>query len=508
MDRAWDEAPASPLLDGRYRLGECIGQGGMGRVYRADDVVLGRSVAVKVVKPAGDVSNTPERVRNEVRLLAAVEHPSLVTLLDARIEDPSASYLVMEYVDGPSLAHRLRDGALTELEAASLAVNLASGLQALHRAGVVHRDITPSNILLAPSALSRVPFHAKLADFGVAFLLDSTRLTTPGMVVGTAAYLAPEQVKGDAAATPADIYALGLVLLEALTGERAYPHASGIGAIMARLVEPPRIPEAVGPVWTRLLSRMIAIDPSERPTADEVVAIATALCRTARPERIVAATRTSGSTVPVTSLPTQPLALSVLPAVAAPPVATVPQIAAVPPTRVAPGSGERASLRRSRARGLRRRRAVILIGAAALIAGLAIPAGWWAFAGQVEQPEVIATEPELDAPASLVPSDEDGAVTDASDDIVPASSSGAASDTAEQEGGARSASENAEREQEKAARDAEKTARDEERAAAAADHEAAKAQEKAEREQEKAARDAEKAAREAERSAKPEKRDR
>lgn len=428
----------------------------MGRVYRAEDVVLGRSVAVKVVKPAGDVSNVPDRVRNEVKLLAAAQHPSLVTLLDAHIDDPNSSYLVMEYVAGPSLARRLRGGPLTELEAATLAAHLASGVEALHRAGVVHRDITPSNVLLAPSALSRVPFRAKLADFGVAFLLDSTRLTTPGMVVGTAAYLAPEQVRGDAAATPADIYALGLVLLEALTGERAYPHASGVGAIMARLVEPPNIPDAVGPVWRRLLTRMIAIDPAERPAAREVVEIATALCKTARTSPVVTADA-AVVPVPVTSLPTQPLALP------------APDVAAPLTTRVAPGSGERARLRRSRVRGLRRRRALIMVGSAALVAALAVPTGWWATAWPSDEPGMIATEPDLTPADSLIPADsltpadspvppdEPVAVTEGADDIVPASSSGAASDSAVPESAETDDFErDAAKEQAKAVRDAAK----------------------------------------------------
>ena len=112
--------------------------------------------------------------------------------------------------------------------------------------------------------------QVKLADFGVAYLMDSTRVTTPGMVVGTAAYLAPEQVRGEAIAPPADIYALGLVLLEALTGERAFPKASGMGAVMARLIESPTVPEWVGPSWARLISRMTATDPAHRPSALEV----------------------------------------------------------------------------------------------------------------------------------------------------------------------------------------------------------------------------------------------
>lgn len=350
MDRALEEAPTAPLLNGRYRLGECVGQGGMGQVYRAEDIVLGRTVAVKIVRPTGDVSNLDERVRNEVSLLAAVQHPCLVTLLDAHIHGPGPTYLVMEFVDGPSLARHMRGGPLTEREVASLAVDLASGLDAVHAAGVVHRDLTPTNILLSPSASPRVPFHAKLADFGVAFLIDSTRLTTPGMVVGTAAYLAPEQVRGDAAAPPADVYALGLVLLEALTGERAYPHASGIGAVMARLVEPPKIPASVRPEWAALLARMTSSDPAERPSAREVAAITTELRRTARPTPMVSRTAAPApATPPLQPAPTQPL----IPV----PAAAVPRPAAPAPGAPRCSSARRPSPRRWRSRpGCGRRR--------------------------------------------------------------------------------------------------------------------------------------------------------
>ncbi len=478
MDRALEEAPTAPLLNGRYRLDTCVGQGDMGRVYRAEDIVLGRTVAVKVVQPAAGVSNAAERVRNEVALLAAVQHPSLVTLLDARIEDTGSSYLVMEFVDGPSLAQHMRTGPLAEIEVAALAVDLASGLEAVHSAGVVHRDLTPSNVLLAPSALSRVPFHAKLADFGVAFLIDSTRLTTPGMVVGTAAYLAPEQVRGDAAAPPADIYALGLVLLEALTGQRAYPHASGIGAVMARLVEPPKIPSGVGARWSELLTRMTSSDPAERPTAREVAMTASELRKTARPEPMVDAA--APPVVPVVDQPTQALAAaSVTPAASAPVLAPTQALPHPAGSRTGAGSGERARLRRTRVRDQRKRRAVLLVGSAALVAGLAIPAGIWATAGHSEEPGLIATEPDVDAPTSLVTTD-DGAAGD----IVPASSTSSTEETKA-----------AEKQQRELDKQAEEQAREQQKAQEAAAREQAKADREAANEAAKAERDAAKAAR-------------
>src|SRR3546814_140705 len=174
----------------------------------------------------------------------------------------------MEYIDGPTLAQRLHDGPLAPGEVAQLAVDLASALHVVHGAGIVHRDIKPSNVLLTPAVLPGGAPRAKLADFGIASLLDRTRVTSPGIVVGTAAYLAPEQVRGEAPAPPADIYALGLVLREALLGERAYPEASGIGAVMARLMTPPTFPEDLDAAWADLLRRMTATEPADRPSAD------------------------------------------------------------------------------------------------------------------------------------------------------------------------------------------------------------------------------------------------
>ncbi|WP_240638582.1 serine/threonine-protein kinase [Microbacterium sp. ABRD28] len=264
-----------PLLDGRYRLGDLVGEGGMARVYRAEDVLLGRSVAVKVLRPGVEGSASPERARAEVAALAALSHPALVMLLDASLEPGKPEYLVMEFVEGQTLARALSASPLPPTEVAALAAELAEALHVVHAAGVVHRDLKPANILVTPSPLPHRLFRAKLADFGIAYLLDSARITTPGTVIGTASYLAPEQVRGAAPAPPADIYALGLVLLEALTGTRAFPAASAAEAALARLGAPPRIPADVGPGWRALLERMTDLDPARRPAALEV-AVATA----------------------------------------------------------------------------------------------------------------------------------------------------------------------------------------------------------------------------------------
>lgn len=272
------------LLDARYQLHERVGEGGMATVYRAEDTFLGRTVAIKLLRNEAEVLSSPVRAHREVSALARLNHPSLVTLLEANLAPGECRYLVMEYIDGPNLARLLRDGPLSTAQVAHLARELGSGLAVVHAAGLVHRDIKPSNILLAPAPRPDTLFRVKLADFGLAQLADATSVTTPGMVTGTAAYLAPEQVRGEASSAASDIYALGLVLLEALTGERAFGHASGIGAVMARLLEPPAIPSDVDLGWADLVRRMTLSDPVVRPTALEVLdTVSTLPASAARP---------------------------------------------------------------------------------------------------------------------------------------------------------------------------------------------------------------------------------
>lgn len=265
------QEPTAALLDGRYQLAERIGTGGMAEVYRAEDLLLGRTVAVKVLRVEGDLLASTDRARVESTALASLNHPGLVTLLDARVDPGHTAYLVMEFVDGPTLAQRIGCGPLSDADAARLATQLASALHAVHCAGIIHRDVKPSNVLLAPGVGPDGGFHAKLTDFGAARLTDTSGVTSPGVIIGTAAYLAPEQVRDRTASPPSDIYALGLVLLEALTGERAFAQTTDIDAILARLVEDPVIPPQVDEGWARLLRRMTDADPAARPTAAQVV---------------------------------------------------------------------------------------------------------------------------------------------------------------------------------------------------------------------------------------------
>jgi hypothetical protein len=265
------------ILGGRYILRERIGAGGMGRVFRARDEVLARDVAIKIFHADGAGEPEPLRRLSEARALAALDHPSLVTLYDARLVGEGHVYLVMELVTGPSLQRRIEQRAIPAAELAGILSDLAGALAVVHEAGIVHRDVKPSNVLLRPLHGAARESEAVLADFGVAHLIDATRLTTPGTVIGTAAYLAPEQVRGEAPQAASDIYALGLLAIEALT--RLHPFGAGSlqETLLARLARQPEVPGSVSPRWRSLLDAMTAADAAVRPAAAVVAACANEL---------------------------------------------------------------------------------------------------------------------------------------------------------------------------------------------------------------------------------------
>lgn len=251
------------ILDGRYRLGDRIASGGMADVYRATDERLGRQVAIKLFRAGTAVPDARDRLASEVRLLASLNHPRLVALYDADLaaEQP---YVVMELVEGASLSDDLaRRGRLEPARTARLGAEIADGLAYVHARDVVHRDVKPGNVLLTPDD------HAKVADFGIARLVDDARITQTGLMVGTAAYLAPEQVRGQSVTTAADVYSLGLVLLECLTGRREY-EGTATAAAGARLHRPPEVPASFGRGWGSLLTAMTADAPAARPSAAAV----------------------------------------------------------------------------------------------------------------------------------------------------------------------------------------------------------------------------------------------
>ncbi|WP_329791122.1 serine/threonine-protein kinase [Lentzea sp. DG1S-22] len=247
-------------LADRYEIAELLGTGGVAEVRRARDTRLHRDVAVKLFRAGSELSQE-RRFANEVKTLAALSHPGLVRVHDAGTAD-GAPFVVLQLIDGPTLRERLADGPLAVDDVRHLGAQLANALAYVHARDVVHRDIKPSNILLDRHG------NAHLADFGLARLIGSTRLTRTDQVVGTAAYLAPEQVRGDEFGQPVDIYALGLVLLECLTGHREY-EGSEIEAAVARLHRQPFIPEGLPPDFERLLMLMTSLSPRRRPSAAE-----------------------------------------------------------------------------------------------------------------------------------------------------------------------------------------------------------------------------------------------
>jgi predicted Ser/Thr protein kinase len=240
-------------LGRRYEVQRLLGRGGMADVYAARDTVLGRAVAVKVLR---DTANR-DRFESEARTLAGLAHPGLVTVLDAGITDDQP-WLVMELIDGATLADCCSGVALDPQRVAALGAKLADALSYVHASGFVHRDVKPGNVLLAGDG------RVLLADFGIARLVEGApTVTDTGFTVGTAAYLAPEQVRGEPVTPAADVYSLGLVLLEALTGERAYPGATAEAAV-ARLTRPPAVPPTLPRDWQNLLAAMTALDPARR----------------------------------------------------------------------------------------------------------------------------------------------------------------------------------------------------------------------------------------------------
>lgn len=257
------------VVAGRYRVDTLIGRGGMAAVYRAQDLSLGRTVALKLFAATGESAKDEGRKTSEIRLLASLKHHALVTLYDASdgsALDGEPAFMAMELVEGPTLSQLLDAGPLDRREVARMGADLAEALHVVHAAGIVHRDLKPSNVLLEDSTSPDRTFRVKLADFGIAYVVDSTRLTMPGTLVGTAAYLSPEQAKGEPPTPASDVYSLGLVLLESLTGVRAFP-GSMIEAATARLLRDPVVPESVGADWAALLVAMTDRDPDQRPDA-------------------------------------------------------------------------------------------------------------------------------------------------------------------------------------------------------------------------------------------------
>jgi serine/threonine-protein kinase len=277
-------------LGGRYRLDERIAGGGMGDVWRGTDDVLGRTVAVKILLPALlDEPGFAERFRGEARTMATINHPGVVDVYDYG-SDQQLAFLVMEYVEGDALSRTLsRVGRLTPARTMALVAQAADALQAAHANGIVHRDVKPGNLLVRPNGT------LVLTDFGIARSALVGQLTVAGSVLGTASYISPEQASGAVATAASDVYALGVVAYQCLSGHRPFDGATPIEIAMKHVRDTPRpLPSDIPPAVRAIVDRALAKDPAARwPTASAMATVA----------RQAAASLTSAVSQPVASQP-------------------------------------------------------------------------------------------------------------------------------------------------------------------------------------------------------------
>ena len=368
------------LIDDRYEVVGPLDEGGMGVVYRALDRRLGRPVAVKLVRTTDPV--VADRLMLEARLLARLDHPNVVRVYDAGTH-LGRPYIVTELVPGPPVSELVRRSPIGSADSAAIGAAAAAGLAASHAAGIVHRDLKPANILISELGIVR------LLDYGVASSADAGSLTVDGEVVGTPRYLAPEQVAGEVVGPAADVYALGLVLLECLTGARPFG-GTVVESMTARLVSAPEIPATLDPPWQPVLAAMTGRLPASRPSARRVGELLAPLGSGSDLVRLAAAGGTTTSTTGTISTSIDSSTDFAGPRADA----TLVMAAAVTPTSERPVvAGER------RPRSRRRRWLVAVIALALLAAGGAA-AGAVALADRSSP----ATSPSTTAPTTIPPS--------------------------------------------------------------------------------------------------------
>lgn len=280
-------------LGGRYRLDERIAGGGMGDVWRGTDEVLGRTVAIKILLSSLlDEPGFAERFRGEARTMATINHPGVVDIYDYG-SDQGIAYLVMEYVEGDALSRTLnRVGRLTPARTMALVAQAADALYAAHEKGIVHRDVKPGNLLVRPNGT------LVLTDFGIARSAMVGQLTQAGSVLGTASYISPEQASGRVATPVSDVYALGVVAYQCLSGHRPFEGDNAIEIAMRHVRDiPPPLPADIPPAARAVVERAMAKDPSARwPSAAALADVA----------RRAAAALAAGGAAPVSGAPASP----------------------------------------------------------------------------------------------------------------------------------------------------------------------------------------------------------
>jgi len=268
---------AETILSGRYEVGERLGSGGMSSVHKAVDRTLERTVAIKILaEHLSDDERFVARFRREALAVAKLIHPNIVQVYDTGIDD-GRRYIVMEYAEGRSGAQVLqRHGPLDAETTVEIGIQACSGLDYAHRRGIIHRDVKPGNLMISGGPVGGgAQLAVKLTDFGIARAVEQTRITQVGSVIGTAAYLSPEQVRGEEATPATDVYALGVVLYQFLTGRLPYEGSSLAELAVRQQNEKPlppstyndEVPETVGAAVLRALES----DPSRRyASADEL----------------------------------------------------------------------------------------------------------------------------------------------------------------------------------------------------------------------------------------------
>lgn len=265
------------VIAGRYRVDELIGRGGMGAVFRATQLGLGRAVALKVIRP--DHAGSPTyraRFEREARVMAALDHPNAVKVFDFGTE-PAFSWLAMELLVGQTLAGLLARGPLSEPAAARIGAAVADVLVTAHAMRLVHRDLKPENLFVLDGEGAPDQERVRVVDFGIAFIEDAGdmgRLTRHDIVVGTPAYISPEYVSRRIVGPPTDLYALGIILFEMVAGTP--PFVGDAGQLQAKQIylAPPTIGsvrgQAIDPRYEELVARLLRKDPDGRPLASEV----------------------------------------------------------------------------------------------------------------------------------------------------------------------------------------------------------------------------------------------
>ena len=275
------EADGRTALAGRYALGELLGRGGMGEVRAGEDVRLGRAVAVKLLREdLAKQADVRRRFEVEARAAAGIAHPNVVTVYDSG-EENGQPFIVMERLPGRTLADELLDGPLRPERVGAVGIQVAAALAAAHEQGVLHRDLKPANLLVCPDGT------IKVADFGIAKTVGDD-LTRTGELVGTVAYLAPERVRGLPATVRSDVYALGTVLYQALSGRKPYDADTPAG-MMSAVVEGRHVPLAdlcpdASPALVANIERAMAVEPDDRfgSAVDVLAALASPTATAAR----------------------------------------------------------------------------------------------------------------------------------------------------------------------------------------------------------------------------------